>query len=120
MNGIVDLNTFKWHPPMAVEIPAHEKDALNYNRDAKMQLNKNDRKLKVHCNTNRICEVEDAVVEWINVKETKPMLNVSLENFMRLGSSLCFKVLSLSYNELDMHFSKITLMAIRPGEIVLR
>lgn len=29
---------------------------------------KNDRKSKVLCNTNRICEVEDAVVEWISVK----------------------------------------------------
>jgi hypothetical protein len=70
MHGIVDLQHFKWKPPMRVDIPIHEKDALTYNRDAKMQLNRNDRKLKVHCNTNRICEVEDAVVEWINVKET--------------------------------------------------
>lgn len=30
---------------------------------------KNDRKRKVLCNTNRICEVEDAVVEWIPLKK---------------------------------------------------
>ena len=103
-----------------MDIPLYEKDALNYNRDIKMQMNRNDRKLKVHCNTNRICEVEDAVVEWINVRDSKPMLNVSLDNVMRVASQACFKVVSMQYNELDMHFSKMVLKAIKPGEIVLR
>ena len=86
MAGIVDLSSLQWRWPSTLEIPLYEKDALNYNRDVKMQLNKNDRKLKVHCNTNRICEVEDAVVEWINVQDNKPMLNVSLDNVMRVVS----------------------------------
>jgi hypothetical protein len=47
-----------------------------------MLENKNDRKLKVHCNTNRLCELEDAVVEWINIKEITPKFEVSLANFM--------------------------------------
>ena len=95
MHGLVDLSTLQWRRPEILEIPSYERDALTYNRDAKMQMNRNDRKLKVHCNTNRICEVEDAVVEWINVHETKPMLNVTIDNFMRASSQLCFKLLSL-------------------------
>ena len=32
-----------------------------------MEARKLDRKMKVMCNTNRLCEIEDAVVEWISV-----------------------------------------------------
>ena len=52
---------------------------LTYNRDLKILQRKNDRKTKVHCNTNRICEVEDAVVEWVNVgmeERDKPRLEI--------------------------------------------
>ena len=44
---------------------------------------KGDRKVKVHCNTNRLCEVEDAVVEWINVSHIdQPKIQITLKNFM--------------------------------------
>lgn len=64
MNGIVDLATFAWEDPELLKIPPLERDPLTYDRDVKLLQRKNDRKTKVHCNINRICEVEDAVPEW--------------------------------------------------------
>ena len=61
----------------------------------------------MHVNTNRLCEVEDAVVEWINVgpldRETPKMaINSKLyENR--------FKVISMQFNEQDLHYSKLLL-----------
>lgn len=68
MNGIVDLSKLVWEQPLFFEINPNERDALSYNRDLKI-LQRGDRKVKIHCNTNRLCEVEDAVVEWIKVSE---------------------------------------------------
>jgi hypothetical protein len=67
LNGIVDLNSLEWEEEQTMKIEHNERDALTYNRDIKIMQRKNDRKTKVHCNTNRICEVEDAVVEWITL-----------------------------------------------------
>lgn len=66
---------------------------------------------KVVCNTNRICEVEDAVVEWLNVsKINQPKLHISTEQYLSH-----FNVLSVQYNELDLHFNRIVLQAKRKG-----
>jgi hypothetical protein len=65
MNGIVNLDNFNWEPVEVLDINKNEKNPLIYNRDLKILEKKGDRKTKVHCNLNRICEVEDAVVEWI-------------------------------------------------------
>lgn len=65
LNGLVDLTSFKWNSIEKLDIPKNDRDVLNYDRDVKILFHMNDRKTKVHCNTNRICEVEDAVPEWI-------------------------------------------------------
>lgn len=65
MNGIVNLDTLIWESPNSFEINETEKDALSYNRELKMLQGKGDRKVKIQCSTNRLCEIEDAVVEWI-------------------------------------------------------
>ena len=67
LNGLVDLDSFEWEPIEKLEISKNDRDALNYDRDVKILFHKNDRKTKVHCNLNRICEVEDAVPEWITL-----------------------------------------------------
>ncbi len=67
MNGLVDLSSFEWEAPELLAIPATERNALIYDRDMKLLSHKNDRKTKVHCNINRICEVEDAVPEWLKL-----------------------------------------------------
>ena len=66
---------------------------MSYDRDIKLLFNKNDRKTKVHCNINRICEVEDAVPEWIklgNDIRSKPRLPIETEKYESR-----FKVLSV-------------------------
>mmetsp|Transcript_41946 Transcript_41946/g.40257 ORF Transcript_41946/g.40257 Transcript_41946/m.40257 type:complete len:107 (-) Transcript_41946:384-704(-) len=67
LNGIVNLNTFEWDPEEFLKIIANEKDVLTYNRDVKIMQRMGDRKTKVHCDINRICELEDAVPEWITL-----------------------------------------------------
>lgn len=69
LNGLIDLHTFEWDAPEFLSIPSNEKNPLVYNKDVKALLYKErfqeKRKGKVYANTNRICEVEDSVVEWI-------------------------------------------------------
>ena len=69
MNGLVDIDSIEWDPIEIFNIPQIERNALTYNRDYKLLAHKNDRKTKVHCNINRICEVEDAVPEWIKISK---------------------------------------------------
>lgn len=65
MCGLTDLNTFEFKKP-AVENTIRE-NALTYDRDMKKLL-KNDRgKSKVYCDINRVCEIEDASVEWLDI-----------------------------------------------------
>jgi hypothetical protein len=65
MNGLINLNTLDWDNPEFLPIPSNEKNPLVYNKDVKALLYKEKRKAKLYANTNRICEVEDSVVEWI-------------------------------------------------------
>ena len=82
MNGVVDLNSLAWEKPVLFEMCTNERDALSYNREVKI-LQKNDRRTKVHCNTNRICELEDAVVDWIHLTPLdQPKLSISLGHFL--------------------------------------
>lgn len=82
MNGNVDLHTLTWEKPELIEICQNERDALSYNRDIKL-LSALDRKVKVQCNTNRLCEVEDAVVDWIPVSQIDvPKIQVTIKNFV--------------------------------------
>lgn len=67
LNGIIDLSTFQWEPEEIISIIKNERDVLCYNRDIKIMQRKGDRKTKVHCDINRICELEDAVPEWITL-----------------------------------------------------
>ena len=84
LNGLVDLENFTWEEIQKHEISKNDRDALNYDRDLKILFHKNDRKTKVHCNLNRICEVEDAVPEWITLgKEYRdqPRMEIDLRKY---------------------------------------
>lgn len=72
---------------------------MTYNRDYKLLAHKNDRKTKVHCNINRICEVEDAVPEWLQIGKDirdQPKMDIDIEKFKSR-----FNVLDVRFNELD-------------------
>ena len=112
MNGIVDLDSFKWRPCELLRIQSNEKDSLSYNRDLKI-LERKDRKTKVHCDTNRICEVEDAVVEWITVgPQLRDQPRIPIPTY---AYDKWFNVLSVQFNELDLHFDRILLQTKRTG-----
>ena len=46
---------------------ATQDNVLTYNNDGK-QRDVKDRVLKIFCDTNRVCELEDSVVEWYENK----------------------------------------------------
>ena len=84
MNGLVDVDCLTWNTPETLNIPSTERDPLSYNRDIKLLSHKNDRKTKVHCNINRICEIEDAVPEWIkigNQVRDQPRMPIDLSKY---------------------------------------
>ncbi len=66
LNGLTNLDTFQWKTP--VFTPTLKEDVLTYNRNEKYLFRK-DRKAKQFCNPNRICELEDAVVEGLKESE---------------------------------------------------
>ena len=110
---MIDLSSLEWDFPQIIPINQNEKDALTYNRDIKLMQRKNDRKTKVHCDINRICEVEDGVPEWIKVGtmlRDQPRIPIDFEKF-----ETRFKVLGIYFNELDWHFNKIVLQTIKRG-----
>jgi hypothetical protein len=57
LQGII--SDLQWETPVVIETP--KLSVMNYNKD----LNKrNHSSIKINCDLNRICELEDAVVEW--------------------------------------------------------
>lgn len=82
MNGIVNLDTLVWENPLALDINETERDALSYNKELKLLQGKGDRKMKIQCSTNRLCEIEDAVVEWIQISLLdQPKISIDVANF---------------------------------------
>lgn len=62
---MLDLASVEWFAPHMTRQPSHT--ALNYDA-ARQSEDKTDRIVKIHCDLSRICEVEDTVVEWYDVK----------------------------------------------------
>lgn len=63
LRGLVDINSIQWFPPEILNIP--ETNTLTYNKDM-LQILKADRAVKIYADINRVCELEDSVVEWYN------------------------------------------------------
>ena len=61
MQGMVDIDSIEWFPPVLTNPTADT--VLTYSTDGKMREVR-DRVLKIFCDTNRVCELEDSVVEW--------------------------------------------------------
>ena len=81
LNGLINLHSLQWEAPEFLPIPSNERNSLVYNKDIKALMYKErfqeKRKGKVYANTNRICEVEDSVVEWIPLsKNQSPKLSI--------------------------------------------
>ncbi|CDW80022.1 UNKNOWN [Stylonychia lemnae] len=113
MNGIINIDSFQWEQPQLLLIPQNEKNPLVYNKDVKALQYKDKRKSKLYANTNRICELEDAVVEWIPIsKSQKPKLDIEYQELQTF-----FNIISIHFNEVDQHFNRIVAQAKRRGII---
>jgi predicted nucleotidyltransferase len=65
LRGLVDVDTIVWNNPEIYETPTI--NTLTYNKDM-MNIATNDRAIKIYADINRVCELEDTVVEWYEQK----------------------------------------------------
>lgn len=62
LQGLVDIDSIEWLD-CSLTIPP-KMNVINYDKDMGMQLAGNSKAQKIYCDMSRICELEDAVVEW--------------------------------------------------------
>jgi len=68
LNGFIDTETLAWSQPTFAKIDQNMQNFMEYNRDEqlyKMQKARPSRDYKIICDTDRICDVEDSVYDWI-------------------------------------------------------
>ena len=84
---------------------------LTYTNDYKLRDIK-DRVLKIYCDTNRVCDVEDKVVEWYDskyfIRQNEVMDLTFLRPLFHINSHLC--------GGIDGLISKIHLIAVQEGK----
>ena len=116
MQGVLDLQSVEWFAPHMTRQPSHT--ALNYDA-AKQSQDKTDKIVKIHCDLSRICEVEDTVVEWYDVKYYGKK--------KRLDSEFCKELEALKSNFTIANFDcagidgliyKMHLQAKKPGSVL--
>jgi hypothetical protein len=61
LQGIIDIESIEWLD-CAITIPP-KYNVITYDKDIGMRAAK-DNAQKIYCDMSRICELEDAVVEW--------------------------------------------------------
>lgn len=61
MQGLVDIESIEW-VPCGITIPP-KYNVISYDKDIGMRQSQ-DKVQKIYCDMSRICELEDAVVEW--------------------------------------------------------
>ncbi len=85
---------------------------LTYDKDRDLALKGGDKIRKIHCDLSRICEVEDSVCEWYDIRylrETKP-------DFDLTPLLAHFKIVSFETASADGIMCKIHVKAITPGK----
>lgn len=108
---MIDIDSIQWFPPMLTR-PTRD-SVLTYSNDGKQRAVQ-DRVLKIYCDTNRVCELEDSVMEWYDSKYFQRQNEVIDLSFLRplfhINSYLCGGVDGLT--------SKIHLIAAQEGRLV--
>lgn len=108
---MIDVDSIKWFPPQ-LTMPTQD-NVLTYSLDGKMRAVK-DRVLKIFCDTNRVCELEDSVVEWYDSKyfqRPQELMDISFfEPMFQIKSYMCAGV--------DGLISKIHLLALKEGRLI--
>jgi len=111
MQGMVDIDSIEWFPPVLTK-PTKD-NVLTYSNDGK-QRDVKDRVLKIFCDTNRVCELEDSVVEWYDSKYFQRQHELMDLSFFRP----LFQVNSYMCAGVDGLISKIHLVATQEGRLV--
>ena len=65
LRGLVDVDSIEWNNPQIYDTPTT--NTLSYNKDM-MDIATDDRAIKIYADINRVCELEDTVVEWYEQK----------------------------------------------------
>ena len=109
LNGFVDTKSVKCMMPQFVNLKENIRDFTQYNRDKQYYSPMDVQGMKILCDVDRICEVEDQVTEWHNFANT----NVRHPQFALNGLSRYFLVVDIVFNESDLCYQKIILRAKR-------
>lgn len=108
---MIDIDSIEWFPPQ-LSLPTPD-TVLTYSRDGK-QPEVKDRVLKIFCDTHRVCELEDGVVEWYDSKyfqRPQELMDLAfLQPIFQVKSYMCAGV--------DGLISKIHLQAMEEGRLV--
>jgi len=111
MQGMIDFDSIEWFLP-ALTQPTQD-TVLTYSNDGKARAVK-DRVLKIFCDTNRVCELEDSVVEWYDsnyFQRPSELLDITFFEPM-------FKIQSYSCAGIDGLIGKVHLIAQKEGRLV--
>lgn len=109
MQGFVESIT--WEQPSFTLTP--KLNVTNYNYDWARKFFNDSSAVKICCDLNRICEIEDTVVEWYEeayYQRKKDLLDLS---FLKPN----FDIKSALYAGVDGAICKVELIAKRPGTI---
>jgi len=121
LNGFVDISTLQWAAPSFAKIHDSMVNFLSYNREEQIQRftdRKAARGLKILCDIDRICEVEDSVYDWYKFDITghrKTQTPIQMPIVIPPNLFEYFEVLDVWYNESDQHYNKKLLKAIKPS-----
>lgn len=120
LNGFVEMDSLSWAKPMFISVPSNMHDFMSYNRDKQLQRFQNPRAargLKILCDIDRICEIEDSVYEWHKFDFKNNFYPTHIQMPIEISPNLLdyFQVIEIFYNESDQHYNKRILRAIKPS-----
>lgn len=113
LDGFIEW--LEWEKPTFSQAP--NVTALNYDKDSwtsKLFGLKNTSQ-KIFCDLNRICELEDAIVEWYEERYFQRNEKFDL-SFLTQGENAPFKVVDIKYAGIDGSICKAVFEAIKPGK----
>ena len=122
LNGFIEW--VEWEPICFSEAP--KASALTYDKDWTKRLFFSHSSQKIYCDLNRICELEDAIVEWYEAKyyQRRELFDLTFLKGVpdifdpKIKSSQpIFEIQDLQYAGVDGSICKAVLKAVRPGYI---
>ena len=109
---MADIDSIEWVDE-DITVPSKE-TVLNYDKDVKQRAAK-DKSQKIYCDTSRICELEDAVVEWYDSRyfqRQNELLNIDFLKDL-------FVVKKYECAGIDGLICKVQLQAVREGKLMI-